>query len=550
MTPQTTIAFQVSPYPDEMLGSWLFRLQSLNHPSLIAELAGYPRRRNVNASGWRDIAHPTPEFQKVLQALGTTHGAAMMALTTYPYWLRFHSASDFDPAGTLAGSELPQLMMRDTQKSPPRLRTLLPHHARVCPQCLAEDFEKYGEPYLHRAHHLPFVNVCHLHRCVLISRCPTCEQVFQMDSTFVYARIACTCKCDLRRHSVPKQTYHKAWEHFSCFSADVLFSTLPIAKYHHVYQFLDARLVEQRSAHTPKFFRYLMAYYGGDAAKALLTLTPQRSEAYSHSSHAWITKHEFRAPQICAFFATLDSNFSESHDLFTQFSNTRATIAFKNAKDSSNSRHPKLPRSVAQARSFVSEVQNMQGASTTRTILYRRYKTLFWYLVLFDRIWFDENYPTRGKRAPLQIPSIQGDRESILRAIIRAPKTSIREWLNLAQQECFRATLRDFEWLEERKKETADAIQLLRVEKKRQYLEKCADDIRQAIQRFKAAHGNSERISIADISPYSPLGKDQLRHLISGNPPLRDQFMAAVVNTDTIAFMENGSDLSFLDPSA
>lgn len=528
MTSIVTIPFLVSPYPDELLGSWLFRLQTHNHASLIAGLVDGSKRCNISAAGWRDIANPTPEFQQLLKALGTTHGAATQALTTYPYWLRFHSTSDFDPAGSNASVDLPKLILRNRQKSIPRLRTLLPNHARVCPQCLAEDFERYGEPYLHRAHHLPFVNICHRHRCALVSRCPACEQVFRMGSTFVYARIACTCKFDLRRHSVPKQRHHKTWETFSCFSADVLFSTLPIAECNRVYQFLDARLVEQRIAHAPKFFRYLTTHYGSDAAKALLTFTPQRSDAYSHSSLTWITKREFRAPQICAFFATMDASFIQSIGRFAQFEKANTTIALKNTVDPLNSSSPKLPTSVAQARSLVSEVKQLQGASITRSTLYRRYKTLFWYLVLFDRVWLDENYPNGGKRAPLQIPSILEDRNSILRAIDRAPKINIRAWFNLAQQECFRATLRDSTWLEERKKDTGDAIKLYREEKKRQYLEACTNDIRQAIQRFKETQGNSIRISVADIAPYTALGKDQLRHLISGNLRLREELMVAV----------------------
>ena len=38
---------------------------------------------------------------------------------------------------------------------------------RVCPECLKEDIERYGQPYLHRAHHIDGVKVCHIHGSLL-----------------------------------------------------------------------------------------------------------------------------------------------------------------------------------------------------------------------------------------------------------------------------------------------------------------------------------------------------------------------------------------------
>lgn len=44
---------------------------------------------------------------------------------------------------------------------------LKPRTFRLCPQCHAQDIERFGEAYWHRAHHLPGVLVCHLHGRVL-----------------------------------------------------------------------------------------------------------------------------------------------------------------------------------------------------------------------------------------------------------------------------------------------------------------------------------------------------------------------------------------------
>ena len=40
---------------------------------------------------------------------------------------------------------------------------------RACAKCVAQDIEKYGEPYLHRAHHLPGISLCLEHRLPLSS---------------------------------------------------------------------------------------------------------------------------------------------------------------------------------------------------------------------------------------------------------------------------------------------------------------------------------------------------------------------------------------------
>lgn len=55
----------------------------------------------------------------------------------------------------------------------PRMNSLikygynLPTFARFCPQCAKEDIKDYGEPYWHRLHQIPHINICGVHRCWL-----------------------------------------------------------------------------------------------------------------------------------------------------------------------------------------------------------------------------------------------------------------------------------------------------------------------------------------------------------------------------------------------
>lgn len=46
---------------------------------------------------------------------------------------------------------------------------------RCCPVCIQNDFNEYGEPYWHRIHQLPGVNLCIIHKVRLLSLCPVCE---------------------------------------------------------------------------------------------------------------------------------------------------------------------------------------------------------------------------------------------------------------------------------------------------------------------------------------------------------------------------------------
>lgn len=47
---------------------------------------------------------------------------------------------------------------------------------RLCPSCLSEDIQMYGEPYWHREHHLPGTLVCSIHECELLTQCLICNE--------------------------------------------------------------------------------------------------------------------------------------------------------------------------------------------------------------------------------------------------------------------------------------------------------------------------------------------------------------------------------------
>jgi hypothetical protein len=171
-------------------------------------------------------------------------------------------------------------------------------------------------------------------------------------------------------------------------------------------------------------------------------------------------------------------------------------------------------------RYYVFESEKLVGKNFTRSFLYKRYKTLFWYLTLFDREWFHEHYPSGRRGATENLPSTASDRLSILQAIYKTPKKNVRTWKNLAQQAFFRASLRDIDWLEDRKRETAEEINKNKLVKKKQYHDACIDEFKQAFERVRALKGKSTSVSLNELASYTSLNESQLKHFLYKNPEL------------------------------
>lgn len=293
---------------------------------------------------------------------------------------------------------------------------------------------------------------------------------------------------------------------------------------------MNARLTEWGLGRRPDVLKHLSDAYGVNAARAMLTLAPQRSDTLTFSPIGSVSKHEYRAPQICALLTTMDISLAESQSRFADFLRTRQATGPGIAKTGKTDIKQRTPQSVTKARLYVHEIEASVGASKTRSYLYQRYKTLFWYLTLFDKVWFEQQYPHGRKGATAQLPSIDADRLCIERAIFRASSNRVREWKGLAQQAFFRASLRDSAWLNERKAETAQFVNKHRSEMKLQFLEACENDIRKVTNRIRPDKGRSLRSTLSEIAPYTALNRDQLRHLIASNPDLRNQLDSIAPN--------------------
>lgn len=457
-------------------------------------------------------------MDEILCALGTTYGNVMMELTTYPYWLRFHSERRHIISEDGTTPELPKLMQRSRRKAWRRTDFLRPALLKMCPVCLDEDFQYYGEPYLRRSHHLPFVRVCHRHGLDLATRCPKCEQLFRMSGTYMQARVICSCGYDLRSISSGKKSLNRGWGRLAVYSAEALSSRRNFEGYNDVYRFFDSRLDEMGLSNRPQLLDYLAGPYESKGAKAILTIAAQRTEGFTHALIGSTSKQEFRAPQICALLATVDKNFKETLSKLGEFMMPAETES--NALSCQGEKRYRIPRSIDEARLLALQTQADVGEATTRSFIYRRYKYLFWYLTIFDSIWFESKYPHGRKGATANLPSIEMDRSSILQAILRAKDRSVRTWKNLAQQAFFRASIRDAEWLESRKEETARELKENSKQRKFYLRTIHIEDFKQAYKRAQAIKQDGNKVGIEDVAAFASLNVSQLKNLLYEVPEL------------------------------
>lgn len=137
---------------DETLMSWLSRIAEANAISLDVLMKYYLNRR----SKFHAI-----DFSLLSEVLDCGESAARLFVDTGTYC--FEGLGD-----TREGQEKTLILSGITYNdNVETVRMVGNHYNRFCPECVKADIEKYGVAYMHRAHNLSDVTVCHKHACVL-----------------------------------------------------------------------------------------------------------------------------------------------------------------------------------------------------------------------------------------------------------------------------------------------------------------------------------------------------------------------------------------------
>ncbi len=165
-----------NPYPDEMLYSWLHRLAKVNglNISLFGKL--YLGQQGIYSGELPyDIKH---EYVLLCQHL--------LGDIDYAGLYTKHSSLQFDA-------------LFHTQKYNYRVVNSITLHVddintsfkrgffeiSVCPECINEDNEKYGEPYLHVSHNIGDTCFCKKHACHLIKYKGKSQKVFDFVTNLI-----------------------------------------------------------------------------------------------------------------------------------------------------------------------------------------------------------------------------------------------------------------------------------------------------------------------------------------------------------------------------
>ena len=162
------------PYQDEWILSYFLRILRLNVIDLNFFEANVMQTRPAQDGHW-DF-EITKEFKPFCEALGIGENISDLYLSTslYPFRSIFFTPKE--------QAQYMKSLLHDPDadgaKAAPRS---LIKHANICPVCMQADWQKYGEPYFHRAHQLPGVCYCPTHHVKLITFAGHIKDLDQFD---------------------------------------------------------------------------------------------------------------------------------------------------------------------------------------------------------------------------------------------------------------------------------------------------------------------------------------------------------------------------------
>ncbi|OBA03950.1 hypothetical protein A9P44_20240 [Paenibacillus polymyxa] len=161
-------------YPDELISSFMARMHWIRgHKSIRAT---YNNLLELRAG--RPV-HDLPsglvtfiqkfKFKCSVEELIYSH-------TLYPYYQPFWSEQQRRRVKKEMLSDKSQITHLVSGVMPSVIKTH--KQLKLCPLCIQQDEQRYGEPYWHRAHQLPGVWACPTHHCVLMDKCFECGDGF------------------------------------------------------------------------------------------------------------------------------------------------------------------------------------------------------------------------------------------------------------------------------------------------------------------------------------------------------------------------------------
>lgn len=514
------LPFIASPYPDEVLGSWLSRIRIENGGGAwrtFLEHVGYGRRLQNMLF---DLVDYNEKLGLMLNLLGTSYERALLELTTLPYWLTFSSSgSDSRLSGT---KSIPTLQITGGPKGEIASIAHLgskrskgkSFEPRYCPKCIAQDFEVVGQAYWHRAHQLPNVLFCYKHNCKLKTKCPACGVKLGIQKSENVVLPALVCQCGFRFDSAFESQIRSTQElRLINISIRALEQSSPDWKRDDVLRYLRIQLAHGESSSRGKYQRVLSEAF------------PSRTEDLLDDSGASRQQVELRfrrylsnagAPECCGLLAALDIDF----DIAISGFKVIATEALHQVR---------LTR--AQAGSMTVEKSREALCLAHKRYPRRSISALrihYWYLRLYDEIWLQEQFPGIDKG---RVPTIAEDRAQLKKMLYSVnPSRQGSRRMPIVCVAAVRARIRDVEWLREQQ---VNWKRRMAAEKNRtdlSILSERANAMQIALEKILSSEERPVRVHIRVLGASIGLSVSQAQSVVRSSPKLRKAIEAANVD--------------------
>ncbi|RYE44023.1 MAG: hypothetical protein EOP24_26035 [Hyphomicrobiales bacterium] len=455
------------PYPDEILGSWLSRLRTLNGAGAWTPLL-------VRHLGVKMLL--TPLFQPpssddlcpLISDLGFEYQMIVRRHTLLPYYHRFESvqAREAYPAGRTEG---------------------IPALPRFCPLCIDDDQSRCGTAYWHLTHQIPNVWGCEKHLQRLQDHCHACGRTPRIPDRRLLGPLSsyCVCGADLRRHVTPLSSQSPHWR---------------------LVQFSKAALISETE---PPGEHSVSAYFS-----EVISTTGSLYKVHKQARIA-LSDASLPAPRNGKI---VPSARPLARDLCIHFAGQGFTLE-RSLQTLRNARERLLPPPAAYPAMSLSEakavlLQKLESDPGLRPSSWRR---PYWVVRIYDDQWLDQHFPVRStRRRP--VPKIELDRAKLLAALEKFPVA--RAQANQPEA-TVRASIRDRTWFQQTISEFAQREIRPPAERRGANARRArVEALALAIERLATAEPPL-RIKVSTLAHQTSDSNEGITHLLGQHPELR-----------------------------
>lgn len=501
------IPYLPEPYPDEILGSWLSNIRLHNSEGAWSSLlvaAGFQRWLKAP---YFDLFQTSPQNDLLFQSLGKSRTSIWMELTTLPYWITFdgvikrQSRKHFKESDIEISNVTGRVdnFFRLTQNGNSTGALKIPH---FCPVCVSEDYEKYGEPYWHRAHQLPNVTVCHKHHCKLTDRCSSCGFVIAPIQRKLINPIKLKCNCDHLLSMIEADT-------FDISEIDVAIAKLSF----------EALTVSNRNWNRKDVRNYILESIG---TKSWVSVIKQAfGESHQVAKHLRVKWRQVKGPDCAALLVSKNISFEKAVNGFRRTS--RKSVQVQEQVESSVASYRIDKLTVELARKEILKQLSLHPNKPPS-----RFCNLHWFLKINDYEWLVKLLPHAART---KLPTIEQDREVILKLLESdAPSIETLYRKSLGRGPGIRARIRDKKWIDlqlkrlqiEKAKQVEQKRNTIRQEQKYHLLE--------SLRRYVKNEKRPERITRPQLAHASGMTHAQVDSLLTEFPEIEEEVMR--INND------------------